>query len=276
MPFATSPIANPTAHAATIPGIDSRLGDLWGSIQKLLAAGRRHDAIVTLRAVANSTGCLDIRVTLGTVLAEGGDYPAAIAEWVRVIDAARVEANTKLLAAAYHNLAAASRECGDDMQAAIFQRQALNFQADCGTEDLLQLANIALTQSQLDWAESLLETAFASQLSDCRTLDWDLIATRGVLRGLQGDHVAACADFRAAYHGHRARNDATAAAKDLLNLAAVLEAQQRPVLAACCLRQLEQQPSLAQSPLLRERHQAASERLHRTQQRRQFRSSNWN
>lgn len=234
----------PTATPDGCP-VEQDFSELWDSVARLTQQGRWHDACVTLRAVANSTGSRAVRISLGTLFAERGNLHAAVREWTQVLDAAATDADRPSRAVVMHNLAAVYRELGDYRLAAHFQRQALNELDAGGTWELLQLANDALADQRLDLAELLLDSlddeawepaADAGSLpDDAVELAADLQATRGLLAGLRGELTAARRHLRAALRAHRQRGDIQRVGKDLVNLAAICLHDHRADLAMPCL-----------------------------------------
>ncbi len=214
------------------------LAELWDSLSRLTASGRWHDAEVTLRAVAESTGSHEARISLGALLADRGQLHAAVLEWTRVIDTAYARGDRAALAAVYHNLAAVYRQLGDLDLARRFQQRSLSLQDGCGPEDLLQLANDALSTGAWDLAESLLDAAdgFARATPEDADLSQQILATRGVLMGLRGQPLAGIPLLRRAYRQNRTAGNDLLAGKDLVNLAALFDQTERPGLASLCLR----------------------------------------
>lgn len=214
------------------------LAELWESVSRLTASGRWHDAEVTLRAVAESTGSHEARISLGTLLADRGQLHAAVREWTRVIDSAYVGGDRAALSAVYHNLAAIYRQLGDVDLARRFQQRSLTLQDACGPEDLLQLANDALSTRSWDLAESLLDAAagFASNGVETSDLTHQILATRGLLLGLRGRPLVGIPLLRRSFHQNRLAGNDLLAGKDLVNLAALFDQTERPGLAILCLR----------------------------------------
>ncbi len=214
------------------------LAELWESVSRLTASGRWHDAEVTLRAVAESTGSREARISLGTLLADRGQLHAAVREWTRVIDSAHVSGDRAALAAVYHNLAAVYRQLGDVDLARRFQQRSLAHQDSCGPEDLLQLANDALSTRSWDLAESLLDAAagFAGHGAETSDLAPQILATRGLLLGLRGRPRVGIPLLRRSLQQNRLAGDDLLAGKDLVNLAALFDQTDRPGLAMLCLR----------------------------------------
>ncbi len=260
-----------TTAAVTVQVSPSDFTELWESVSRLTTAGRWRDATVTLRAVAEATGSLDVRISLGTVLAESGDLYGAVSEWTRVIEPARAAADGELLAAVYHNLAAVYRDLGDRELALQFQRQALSFQTDCGAAELLQLANDALHRGCWSRAELLLEAVEDAIDSEPDRDRWsaDLLATRGLWRGLQGDLAAGLRHLRAALQQHRRLRDEGAVAKDAVNLAVLLETADHPGLALLCLQQARR--LAIGDPVLLNRIHYLTRHCERSRQRQRFR-----
>jgi tetratricopeptide (TPR) repeat protein len=223
-----------------VPLAASVLAELWETIARLIDQGRRHDALVTLRGVAAQTGDRRVRITLGTLLAEGGTFHEAILEWTRVIDEATAAGDTASLAAVYHNLAAVYRELGDYPLARRFQQRCLALEASCGPEELLHLANDAISGRRWGLAEALVAAAEeATSEGDPAALSDELAATRGLIAAGQGRTSEARDRLRAVYRRHRDRGADQAAGKDLMNLAMVLEQEDRWDLARRTLRQAQ-------------------------------------
>lgn len=212
----------------------SDLESLWLAIQSLLSAGRWRDAEVTLRAAADTINQPEIRLTLGALYAERGELRLAISQWMCVIEAAQAAGRRDLLAAVYHNLAALYRDQGAYDIARRFQQRSLTWQADCGPDDLLQLANDAMASQAYDIAESLLKEA--QQLSPSTT-EWKatIQASSGLLSGLRGNPGAGIRSLKAAYRKHRSEHNRMMMAQDLGNLAALYEQQDQWRAAEACL-----------------------------------------
>jgi len=210
------------------------LEPLWISIESLLSSGRQRDAEVTLRAAAAATDSPEIRLSLGTLYAERGDWNAAIQEWTRVIDLAGQSGQRELLAAVYHNLAAVYRDLGDLALARRFQQRSLMWQNHCGPEDLLHLANDAIGTGAYELAESLLD-GVEEMTEPSREWTAKVHGTRGVIQGLQGLPREGIRHVLAAYRLHCAAQADALAGRDLLNLAALYEQLDRWRIAEKCL-----------------------------------------
>jgi tetratricopeptide (TPR) repeat protein len=228
----------------------------WQALAELLNAGQWTEAVERLRQLAEETGCNAVRLTLGALLAEREQYFEAIVLWTRVIEDAAQHGRRDELAAAYQNLAAAYRDLGDYDLAQRFQQRSLQYQDDFGAEDLLQLANDALANSNWSLAESLLQTA-AQLVEEDDPLQTDLMATAGVVRGLQGDSRTAVNLLKRAYRHHLALGDRHAAGRDLMNLAAVYRRNGRLQLEIRCLSRAAQFFEQAAAP---RRHSLACNR----------------
>ena len=215
--------------------------DLWRSIQQLLDEDRWHDAIVTLRAVANATNAAPVRLTLGTLLAEWGDLHGAVVEWTRLLDAAQLRGDRGSLSAVYHNLAAVYRELGDLELARRFQQRSLTFQEEHGPAELLQLANDALWKQEWDLADALLTLLdeAAPNFAAEESLKIETLATKGLLAGFRSQPAVGARLLRQAYHRHCYAGETQLAGRDLINLALLLDQRQQPGLGLRCLRQAE-------------------------------------
>lgn len=244
------------------------LQQLWRAVEALWSRGRRHDAIVTLRAAAERCAHPAPRITLGALLAEQADYYEAISEWTRVIDEISPTGDRAALAAVYHNLAAVYRLLGDLKLARHFQQQSLRFQDEAGAEDLLQMAGDALGASQWALAETLLD-AVESSSDDQEEIETDLLAqvtaSRGLLDGFRGEPAAGIAKLRAAYHIHCESGHQERAGQDLINLAALLDQQGRAGLAIRCLRQARRTLQQAGEPVNLNRANYLLRKLERSQ-----------
>jgi tetratricopeptide (TPR) repeat protein len=210
--------------------------DFWDAVQELLNAGRWTDAAVTVRAVAQQAAQIEWRLTLGTLLYERGQRHLAVREWTDVLEAAQADGDWPVAAAAHHNLAAMYRDLGDYTLARTFQQRALSLQADCGCEELLQLGNDAVAAERWELARSLYQSAaeLAEEGSDLLT---DLMATRGVLSGFEGEPLAGLRWLQQAYREHVDAGDELHAGKDLCNAAALFEQLSRLGWARHCLEQ---------------------------------------
>jgi tetratricopeptide (TPR) repeat protein len=209
--------------------LNVQLDELWDVVRSLIDQGRDRDALVTLRAVAERTDLLAVRITLGTLLAESGELHAAVCEWTRVIDLAQAAGDRAALAAVYHNLAAVYREWGDWELARRFQQRSLQFRDDCDAADLLQLANDAFVGRRWDLAETLLATAekLPADPVEHAELQGHIAATRGLIQGGHGRPHAGLRELRQVYHRHQQAGDDRLAGRDLLNLAVLFEQQSR-------------------------------------------------
>jgi len=208
--------------------------DFWDAVEDLLDAGRWTDAAVTVRAVAQQSARVEWRLTLGTLLYERGQRHLAVREWTDVIEAAQANGDWPVSAAAHHNLAAMYRDIGDYRLARMFQQRALSLQADCGSEELLQLSNDALAAGRWELAESLYQSAAELAEEDSPLLT-DLMATRGILAGFEGEPQAGLRWLQQAYHEHVDADNRLHAGKDLLNAAALFEQLHRFGWARICL-----------------------------------------
>ncbi|MBI1344743.1 tetratricopeptide repeat protein [bacterium] len=206
---------------------------LWTTVENLLSAGRWHDAEVTLRSAADSTGAPEIRLSLGTQYAERGHWNRAIQEWTQVIDTAQAAGRRDLLAAVYHNLSAIYRDLGDFELARRFQQRSLMWQDDCGPEDLLHLANDALAAGSYELAEMMLEAV--EDVDDREIWPGTIEATQGLLCGLRGELRPAIRHLKQAYRTHLAQQNFAFAARDLVNLAEFLQQADRLRAAERCL-----------------------------------------
>lgn len=196
--------------------------EVWHEIHEVLNREGWVVAEGRLRRLADETGNLAVRLSLGALLAEHEFYAEAIREWVQVIDQAAARGQSEELAAAYSNLAAVYRDLGDPVLARHFQQQALRLLPDCGAVDLLHLANDALALRCWDVAEVLLRTAAGLCESDDPLLP-TIVASVGVLHLLRGEPEAAAVFLRQAYRGHSSAGDWLAAGHDLRNLSLALQ-----------------------------------------------------
>ena len=114
--------------------------------------------------------------------------------------------------------------------------KSVSLQSDCGPDDLLQLGNDAVAAEKWELAESLYQSA-AELTAEGNPLLVDLMATRGVLCGFQGEPLVGLRWLQQAYHEHVAMGDAIHAGKDLFNAAALCEQVQRLGWARFCLMQ---------------------------------------
>lgn len=206
----------------------------WRDVAELLRTNQWAAAIALLRRWVDLTGCCEVRITLGALLADRQRYFEAIEQWTAVIEAASHSGRRDHLAAAFHNLAAVYRELGDYELARRYQQRALHYQDDCGPEELLQLANDALAASRWELANALLQSA-SELAADDESLHATLTATAGVAQALQGDLFTAVGLLRLAYRRHVADGDEREAGCDLLNLAATFRRTGRLRLEAKCL-----------------------------------------
>lgn len=196
--------------------------EVWHEIHEVLNREGWIVAEQRLRQLADETGNLAARLTLGALLAEHEFYAEAIREWVYVIDHGAARGQFEELAAAYSNLAAVYRDLGDAVLARQFQQQALRLLPDCGAVDVLHLANDALAVRCWDVAEALLRTA-AGLCEPDDPLVPTIVASVGVLHLLRGEPEAAAVFLRQAYRGHSSAGDWIAAGHDLWNLSLVLQ-----------------------------------------------------
>lgn len=243
-----------SAAVATSPD----LAPLWKIVGQLLSAGRRHDAEVTLRSAAETTGSLAIRVNLGTLLAERGALREAIDEWTRVLVAAIDSAEGELLSLVYHNLAALYREQGDYVLAAAFQQQSLRYLSDGEARDFLHLANDAISQRKYGLAEQLLETASALNqdaegAQGNEALAFEIVATQGLLAGFQGEPRRGWRALVATCRWHEQQGEYRLAAKDLVNLGALLAQLGHHRLGLSCLRRARGYAAISADALLQSR-----------------------
>jgi tetratricopeptide (TPR) repeat protein len=238
------------------------LTKFWPHLQALLDAGRWSDAIVTVRALMERTGWLELNVTLGALLFERQHYGDAIAVWTAVIERASEQGRRDLLAAIYSNLAATYRELGDGVLARRFQQQALRFQDDFGADDLLHLANDAIAAEHYDLAESLLDSM--SDLLDNHP-HWlaEIYATRGIIALRCGHPRVARRGLLTAYRAHRQIGDDAGAARDLLNAAEAFQMMHRLLAAQRCLAQASRHFAEAQQPAWQAETERRAERLRR-------------
>jgi tetratricopeptide (TPR) repeat protein len=217
---ANPPSASPVSAAA------------WREVQELIEAGDGASAIALLRQLALETGCREVRITLGTLLAEREQQHAAIQVWTSVIDDA--DGDRGHLAVVYGNLAAVYRELGDYDLARRFQQRAVHFQDDCGPEDLLHLANDALAESRYELADALLESA-AELADEDDPMQPTLASAYAVTLLLKGQPRQALGILRQTYRAHVEQGDDLAAGRDLLNLATSLRQMGRLRVEQRCL-----------------------------------------
>jgi tetratricopeptide (TPR) repeat protein len=208
--------------------------EFWTAVETLLNAGRWTDAAVTVRAVAQQSDQPAWRLTLGTLFYERGQRHLAIREWTEALEAAQQRGDWSIAVAAHHNLAAMYRDVGDHRLARSFQQRAVSLQSDCGPDELLQLGNDAVAAERWELAESLYQSA-AELTTEESPLLTDLVATRGVLCGFQGEPLVGLRWLQQAYREHVALGDMIHAGKDLFNAAALFEQVQRLGWARFCL-----------------------------------------
>lgn len=268
----------------------SDLAPLWKIVGQLLEAGRWHDAEVTLRSAAETTGSLPIRITLGTLLAERGDLRAAIDEWTVALTDATETADFDSLAAVYHNLAAVYREQGDCGLASRLQQQSLNYLCDGEANDFLQLANDAIYLQNWSLAERLLAAAAeldqaaaedqttadqASADPTTESLTVEIAATQGLLAGFRGAPERGWRALVEACRVHERCGAIRLAAKDLVNLAALLAQMGRQRLASRCLQRAQRHAACVEDAILSERIARLLARTEREGKLAQFRAE-WN
>ncbi|MBM4077112.1 MAG: tetratricopeptide repeat protein [Planctomycetes bacterium] len=94
-----------------------------------------------------------------SALAEQERFHESICQLTKAIDIAVPMGDRKGLSTIYHNLASIYREIGDTKLARRFQQHAVSMTDECGSEELLGLANDAWLARRMDLAECLAGTA---------------------------------------------------------------------------------------------------------------------
>uniref|UniRef100_A0A7C4LJN1 Tetratricopeptide repeat protein n=1 Tax=Schlesneria paludicola TaxID=360056 RepID=A0A7C4LJN1_9PLAN len=219
----------------------------WHEVERLLETNCWSQAIDRLRELANETGSLEVRLSLGALLAEHEWYCEAIREWTVVVEEAAATGRWLELAAAYSNLAAVYRDLGDFALARSFQQQALRLVPDCDAADLLHLANDALACGRCELAEALLRSA-ADLCAAEDPMQAAIIASAGIVRLLEGTPRAAAVFLRQSYRRHRDAGNWRFAGYDLWNLAAAMQQLGRLRLAERYLKQAAECFALAGRP----------------------------
>jgi len=224
----------------------------WREVADLLRAKQWNVAVARLRSLADETRCCEVRITLGALLAERECYFEAIQWWTTVLEDAGREGHREYLSAAFHNLAVVYRELGDHDLARRFQQRSLQLMDDCGSEELLGLANDALATGCGRGAEALLESASGLAAED-DSIQIDLTASAGVTCSMRGKPSIAVRLLRVAYRQHLANGNERDAGRDLLNLAATLRQAGRLQLERKCLNRAAKHFDRAHMPLSRAR-----------------------
>lgn len=158
------------------------------------------------------------RIAFATSLVNRERYHDAICHLTMAIDQASAEGDLHALGVIYHNLAAVYREVGDSELAQRFQQRALLHMEDCGSEDLLGLANDAWLSNRHKLAETLAVSATETEGSD-----WDAEATLAILSAVRsGKSRHAIHVLIASYRQHRQEGEFRLMGIDLMNLSILL------------------------------------------------------
>lgn len=159
------------------------------------------------------------RIAYGSSLARRERYYDALAELTMAMDCARECGDLPALAVINHNLAAIYREVGDADLARRFQQRALIHQDDCGSLDLLGLANDAWQCQKPDLAECLAESAVEMSDDEPEDVTTAIRATHAVMLGLTSDPRLAIRTLIEVARSHQDRREWRDLGIDFLNLA---------------------------------------------------------
>ncbi len=199
--------------------------EFWVSQQRFARAG-----VLFLEAIRQDPGG-KARMEYAAFLYRAGEESAAIEQLSQVLEMARRENQNALAAAACDHLAAIYRDRGEWAAAKSWQQQAIAARlreeaatgADCfPAGDFLALANDAVSQGDLDYAERL--AVLARNFSETCNSPADLAdawGTSGAIAFLQNELHAAWGCFLKAYFFHCRADDGLGRLMDLLNLANV-------------------------------------------------------
>jgi len=138
--------------------------------------GRWKDANDLFEDACSERASPEIRIAYGICLAEQEKFHDAICQFCHVLDGADLPVKAIVM----HNLACIYRELDEPALARRFQQLAISFAGDCGSEELLGVANDAYLTGNQELASSLMVMIDAVP-SAAEEPDLDLLAARAVI-----------------------------------------------------------------------------------------------
>ena len=173
------------------------------------------------------------RIAYGVCLSDQERFFEAISVFTPILESA----DRLAIRIVYHNFAAIYRTIGEMDLARRFQWQATLMQDDAGPEDLLAMANDALTSECLQAAESLAMTAGELQGDPAECVpDADILATTGLVHAALVSPEAGLLMIYAAYLLHLSESDFYRMGKDQLNMSVLFGELKRYRAERACLQ----------------------------------------
>lgn len=163
-------------------------------------------------------------IAYSCVLADQERFHEALCQLTAALDIAQRTGDRNALATIYHNLASIYRELGDNDLARRFQQRATSQIDDCGSDELLSLANDAWLAQRHELAECLAGTAAdidEDEDDEFSEPSAEVVATLGLLNGFLHDPREGIRLLMRAYARHRAAGEFKLMGNDLLNLSAL-------------------------------------------------------
>ncbi len=207
------------------------------------------------------------RIAYGVCLSRQERFFEAISVFTPVLDGV----DRSAIGIVCHNLAAIYRDVGDLDLARRFQWRATLLQDDAGPEDLLGMANEALTGDRHQVAEALVMTAIEmnGDASD-ENSDGELVATLGLIKAALDSPEEGLMTLFAAYRRHQAVRDFRSMGADLMNMAVLFGEVHRYRAERACLNRAIRCFEQAPAPYSRNRARLQIDRLDRMQVVRSF------
>jgi len=209
-------------------------------LEEAAALDERQDQLSRLQAeflaALEVRDLVGLRLEYADLLAQAGEWQAAGEEYQRVLRTAFCENDNRLQSVTLNQMACLSRQQGDYAQAAEFQRRSFALELSCEDCDdapsvpteLGNLAADAIAAGDLSFAEELLHRSLLCEITEQslegQAADYGNLA---IIHSLRGDYRAAISFLRRTLAMHRQLQDHRAIGSDLMNLAAIYEAQQR-------------------------------------------------
>ena len=206
------------------------------------------------------------RISYGVFLAHQERYFEAISVFTQVLDGN----DRSAIGVVCHNLASIYREVGDADLARRFQWRATLLMDDMGSEDVLGLANDAISANRHSVASSLLMAACGLDDDDDESLDGDFQATMGLIKAELDSPEEGLFALFSAYRQHQAEGDLRGMGADQLNMALLFGKLDRHRAEKSCLERAIRCFTKASAGHSLQKARQQLERFHRVQDVRAF------
>lgn len=237
---------------------------------ELVRARKWNEAdAVFKRAVSVDASCRS-HIAFGCALAEQERFHEALCEMTSALDIAQAAADVDAISIIHHNFAVIYREVGDFDLARRFQQRALAQTDDCGSFELLALANDAWLAERHELAECLAGTAADIDDEEAGSNCPEIEATCAVISGFLHDPRKGIEPLLRAYARHKAAGEFRLMGIDLLNLSNLLGELGRYRGELACVRRAIACFNAAPAPISAAKARRILEHLERLRAVRQF------